>query len=60
MGNRVPVKALYTAYHNPASESQMGAKIFVLAPIVFPPTLAGADRLPVELVKPCNYLPLNR
>tara|TARA_R110002110_G_scaffold2417_1_gene11242 strand:+ start:851 stop:1033 length:183 start_codon:yes stop_codon:yes gene_type:complete len=60
MGNRVPVETLYTAYHNPASESQMGARIFVLDPIIFPPALTHPDRLPVELVKPCNYLPVNR
>ena len=60
MRGGVPVEALHSTDYNPATKSQMGAKIFVLAPIVFPPTLAGADRLPVELVKSGNYLPLNR
>jgi len=60
MRDDVPVEALDSTDYGPAIKSQMGAKIFVLDPIVFPPALVGADRLPVELVKPCNYLPLNR
>ena len=38
----------------------MGARIFVLDPIIFPTALTHSNRLPMELVKPCNYLPVNR
>ena len=60
MRDGVPVEALHSTDDNPATKSQMGAKIFVLDPIVFPPALARSNRLPVELVKPCDYLPVNR
>jgi len=60
MRDGVPVEALHSTDYNPATKSQMGARIFVLDPIVLPAALARSDRLPVELVKPCNYLPLNR
>ena len=60
MRDDVPVEALDSTDYGPAIKSQMGAKIFVLAPIVLPPALTHADRLPVELVKPCDNLPVNR
>ena len=60
MCDGVPVEALHSTDYDPATKSQMGARIFVLDPIVLPAALARSDRLPVELVKPCNYLPVNR
>lgn len=60
MRDGVPVEALHSTDYNPATKSQMGAKIFVLDPIVLPAAMVDADRLPVELVKPCDNLPVNR